>query len=73
MFNIKTEIGNFSTFKDLFLEMSFTGTKKVHCNCSYVFDPVGEFDLNLEELERLAAKNQLDDDTNKIIKKFSQK
>lgn len=29
MFNIKTQIGNFGTFKDLYLEMKYTNTNEV--------------------------------------------
>lgn len=73
MFNIETEIGNFGSFKDLYLEMKYTGTQKVHCVFTYCFDPEGEFDLTLEELEDYAAKNILDEDTSKIIREFSKK
>ena len=73
MFNIETEIGNFGSFKDLYLEMKYTGTQKVHCNCSHCFAPVGEFDLTIEELERYAEKNILDEETSKIIRDFSKK
>lgn len=72
MFNIKTEIGNFSTFKDLYLEMRFTGTQKVNVKCTYCFDPIGDIkNLTIEELEEYAAKGLLDQDTNELIKKFS--
>lgn len=72
MFNIETEIGNFGNFKDLYLEMKYTGTKEVNAKCTYCFDNIGELKkLTIEELERLAAKNQLDNETNEIIKKLS--
>lgn len=74
MFNIKTKIGNdilnFGTFKDLYLEMKYTNTSEVIAECTYCFEPVGKLKITIEELERLASKNMLDDDTNKIIKNF---
>lgn len=74
MFNIKTKIGNdvlnFGTFKDLYLEMKYTNTNEVMAECTYCFEPVGKLKITIEELERLASKNMLDDDTNKIIKNF---
>ena len=74
MFNIKTKIGNdvlnFGTFKDLYLEMKYTNTNEVMAECTYCFEPVGKLKITIEELERLASKNMLDDDTNKIIKDF---
>lgn len=74
MFNIKTKIGNdvlnFGTFKDLYLEMKYTNTNEVMAECTYCFEPVGNLKITIEELERLASKNMLDNDTNKIIKNF---
>ena len=53
--------------------MKFTGTQKVHCVFTYCFDPEGEFDLTLEELEKYAEKNILDEETSKIIREFSKR
>lgn len=70
MFNIKTQIGNFGTFKDLYLEMKYTNTNTVDAECTYCFEPVGKVKISKDELERLAEKNMLDDDTNTIINHF---
>lgn len=71
MFNIKTQIGNFGTFKDLYLEMKYTNTNEVDAECTYCFEPVsGKLKISKEELEKLAKKNMLDSDTNKIINHF---
>lgn len=32
---LKTELGNFSTYKDLYLEMKYTGTNAVTCTLEY--------------------------------------
>ena len=74
MFNIKTKIGNdilnFGTFKDLYLEMKYTNTSEVIAECTYCFEPVGNLKITLSELEALADKNLLDNETNEIIKNF---
>ncbi len=71
MFNIKTQIGNFGSFKDLYLEMKYTNTNEVDAECTYCFEPVcGKLKISKEELEKLAKKNMLDSDTNKIINHF---
>lgn len=50
--------------------MKYTNTSEVIAECTYCFEPVGKLKITIEELERLASKNMLDDDTNKIIKDF---
>lgn len=57
MFNIKTQIGNFGTFKDFIFRDEIHKYKWSGAECTYCFEPVcGKIKISKEELEELAKK-----------------
>lgn len=50
---LKTELGNFSTYKDLYLEMRHTGTIVVTCTVEYWLTNILTSKLTIEAVEIL--------------------
>lgn len=68
--NIQSDVLNFGTFKDLYLEMQYTNTDVVIAECTYCFNPVAKVKLTLSDVELLASDKLLDDEIIKTIENF---
>lgn len=69
---LKTELGNFSTYKDLYLEMKHTGTSVVTCTVEYWFTDILTSKLTIEAVEILKNhENGTDPLPMELIKKIA--
>ena len=69
---LKTELGNFSTYKDLYLEMKHTGTSAVTCTVEYWFVDIINSKLTLEAVEILKNhENGTDPLPMELVKKIA--
>ena len=53
MFLLETDIGNYGTYRDLFLDMKHRGVEKVKFTCKYVLSVVCSGWLTFEEVTKL--------------------
>ncbi len=69
---LKTELGNFSTYKDLYLEMKHTGTSVVTCTVEYWFTDILTSKLTIEAVEILKNhENGTDPLPMELVKKIA--
>ena len=69
---LKTELGNFSTYKDLYLEMKHTGTSAVTCTVEYWFVDIINSKLTIEAVEILKNhENGTDPLPMELVKKIA--
>lgn len=69
---LKTELGNFSTYKDLYLEMRHTGTSVVTCTVEYWFVDILTSKLTIEAVEILKNhENGTDPLPMELVKKIA--
>lgn len=69
---LKTELGNFSTYKDLYLEMKHTGTSVVTCTVEYWFVDILTSKLTIEAVEILKNhENGTDPLPMELVKKIA--
>lgn len=69
---LKTELGNFSTYKDLYLEMKHTGTSVVTCTVEYWFVDIINSKLTIEAVEILKNhENGTDPLPMELVKKIA--
>ena len=72
MFNIKTNIGSFTDWHSLYLEMKHTGIDTVRAECSYCFQHITTINLTLADVQLLDSDSLQDNDTLKTIENFVQ-
>ena len=69
---LKTELGNFSTYKDLYLEMKHTGTSVVTCTVEYWLVDILTSKLTIEAVEILKNhENGTDPLPMELVKKIA--
>ena len=69
---LKTELGNFSTYKDLYLEMKYTGTSVVTCTVEYWLADILTSKLTIEAVEILKNhENGTDPLPMELVKKIA--
>lgn len=69
---LKTELGNFSTYKDLYLEMRHTGTIVVTCTVEYWLTNILTSKLTIEAVEILKNhENGTDPLPMELVKKIA--
>lgn len=69
---LKTELGNFSTYKDLYLEMRHTGTRAVTCTVEYWLVDILTSKLTIEAVEILKNhENGTDPLPMELVKKIA--
>ena len=69
---LKTELGNFSTYKDLYLEMKHTGTIVVTCTVEYWLVDILTSKLTIEAVEILKNhENGTDPLPMELVKKIA--
>lgn len=69
---LKTELGNFSTYKDLYLEMRHTGTIVVTCTVEYWLVDILTSKLTIEAVEILKNhENGTDPLPMELVKKIA--
>ena len=69
---LKTELGNFSTYKDLYLEMKHAGTSAVTCTVEYWFVDIINSKLTIEAVEILKNhENGTDPLPMELVKKIA--
>lgn len=69
---LKTELGNFSTYKDLYLEMKHTGTSVVTCTVEYWLVDIINSKLTIEAVEILKNhENGTDPLPTELVKKIA--
>lgn len=69
---LKTELGNFSTYKDLYLEMKHTGTNVVTCTVEYWLVDILTSKLTIEAVEILKNhENGTDPLPMELVKKIA--
>lgn len=69
---LKTELGNFSTYKDLYLEMKHTGTSVVTCAVEYWLVDILTSKLTIEAVEILKNhENGTDPLPMELVKKIA--
>ncbi len=69
---LKTELGNFSTYKDLYLEMEHTGTSVVTCTVEYWLTNILTSKLTIEAVEILKNhENGTDPLPMELVKKIA--
>lgn len=69
---LKTELGSFSTYKDLYLEMERTGTRVVTCTVEYWLVDILTSKLTIEAVEILKNhENGTDPLPMELVKKIA--
>lgn len=53
MLVLKTDHGNFGSFKDLYLYMKFEKVEKVKCTTNYILDDINTQWLTIEEVKKI--------------------